>query len=55
MAGQTICAFADAVTGPALSSIRKFRPEFEELVLKGGLKAIGKVESTSHKIVGAHV
>lgn len=36
MAGQTICAFADAVTGPALSSIRKFRAEFEEHIhLKG--------------------
>jgi NADH-quinone oxidoreductase subunit F len=32
MAGQTICAFADAVTGPALSSVRKFRAEFEEHV-----------------------
>lgn len=32
MAGQTICAFADAVTGPALSSIRKFRQEFEDHV-----------------------
>lgn len=30
MAGQTICAFADAVTGPALSSVRKFRQEFED-------------------------
>lgn len=29
MAGQTICAFADAVTGPALSSLKKFREEFE--------------------------
>lgn len=29
MAGQTICAFSDAVTGPALSSVRKFREEFE--------------------------
>jgi len=29
MAGQTICAFADAVTGPALSSLKKFRSEFE--------------------------
>lgn len=32
MAGQTICAFAEAVTGPALSAIRKFRSEFEEHV-----------------------
>ncbi|MBC7661937.1 MAG: NADH-quinone oxidoreductase subunit NuoF [Chitinophagaceae bacterium] len=32
MAGQTICAFADAVTGPALSSVRKFRHDFEEHV-----------------------
>ncbi len=32
MAGQTICAFSDAVTGPALSSVRKFRHEFEEHV-----------------------
>ena len=55
MAGQTICAFADAVTGPALSSVRKFRGEFEELVAKGGLKGIGKKESASHKLVGAHV
>jgi NADH-quinone oxidoreductase subunit F len=55
MAGQTICAFADAVTGPALSSIRKFRPEFEELVSKGGLKGIGRQEAESHKLVGAHV
>ncbi|HLE09800.1 MAG: NADH oxidoreductase (quinone) subunit F [Bdellovibrionales bacterium RIFOXYD12_FULL_39_22] len=30
MAGQTICAFADAVTGPALSAVRKFRSEFED-------------------------
>jgi NADH-quinone oxidoreductase subunit F len=29
MAGKTICAFADAVTGPALSSVKKFREEFE--------------------------
>jgi len=35
MAGQTICAFADAVTGPALSSIRKFRAEFEAHVKQG--------------------
>ncbi len=35
MAGQTICAFADAVTGPALSAIRKFRAEFEEHVRLG--------------------
>jgi NADH-quinone oxidoreductase subunit F len=32
MAGQTICAFADAVTGPALSSVRKFRGDFEALI-----------------------
>ncbi|MDH4468666.1 MAG: NADH-quinone oxidoreductase subunit NuoF [Bacteriovoracaceae bacterium] len=35
MAGQTICAFADAVTGPALSSIKKFRHEFEEHIRLG--------------------
>lgn len=55
MAGQTICAFADAVTGPALSSVRKFRSEFDEMVMKGGLKGIGRTESVSHKMVGAHV
>lgn len=54
MAGQTICAFADAVTGPALSSVRKFRNEFEELIRNGGLKGIGRQESASHKLVGAH-
>jgi len=36
MAGQTICAFADAVTGPALSSVRKFREEFEAHVKMKG-------------------
>jgi NADH-quinone oxidoreductase subunit F len=55
MAGQTICAFADAVTGPALSSVRKFRSEFEEMILKGGLTGLGRTESVSHKMVGAHV
>jgi NADH-quinone oxidoreductase subunit F len=36
MAGLTICAFSDALTGPALSSIKKFRQEFEEHIkLKG--------------------
>lgn len=35
MAGQTICAFADAVTGPALSSLKKFRSEFEEHIKLG--------------------
>ncbi len=53
MAGQTICAFADAVTGPALSSVKKFRHEFEELIRSGGLHP-KKVEH-SHKSVGAHV
>lgn len=36
MAGQTICAFADAVTGPALSSVRKFREEFEAHIIQKG-------------------
>jgi NADH-quinone oxidoreductase subunit F len=35
MAGQTICAFADAVTGPALSSLKKFRKEFEAHITQG--------------------
>lgn len=35
MAGQTICAFADAVTGPALSTVRKFRADFEEHIKLG--------------------
>lgn len=35
MAGQTICAFADAVTGPALSSLKKFRKEFEAHIAEG--------------------
>jgi NADH-quinone oxidoreductase subunit F len=35
MAGQTICAFADAVTGPAKSAIVKFREEFEEHIRLG--------------------
>jgi hypothetical protein len=55
MAGQTICAFADAVTGPALSSVRKFRGEFEDLVRNGGLKGIGRTESVSHRMETAHV
>ena len=36
MAGQTICAFADAVTGPALSALRKFRSEFEQHIHQKG-------------------
>jgi hypothetical protein len=54
MAGQTICAFADAVTGPALSSVKKFRSEFEDLIKNGGLHP-KKDDAHSHKRVGAHV
>ena len=36
MAGQTICAFADAVTGPAISALRKFRSEFEQHIHQKG-------------------
>jgi len=54
MAGQTICAFADAVTGPALSSVRKFRHEFEDLIRKGGVKN-KKSEPSSALPEGAHV
>jgi NADH-quinone oxidoreductase subunit F len=50
MAGQTICAFADAVTGPALSSVKKFRPEFEAMIKNGGL-----YKSKAEKREGAHV
>ncbi len=52
MAGQTICAFADAVTGPALSSVKKFRPEFEELIKNGGLRGNKNQERVTE---GAHV
>lgn len=48
MAGQTICAFADAVTGPALSSIRKFRKEFEDHVLQGCCPLKGPKHSHVH-------
>jgi NADH-quinone oxidoreductase subunit F len=51
MAGQTICAFADAVTGPALSSVRKFREDFEEMIRVGGLR--GQVQNKVQE--GAHV
>jgi NADH-quinone oxidoreductase subunit F len=54
MAGQTICAFADAVTGPALSSVKKFRSEFEDLIRNGGLHP-KKGEAHSHAKEGAHV
>lgn len=48
MAGQTICAFADAVTGPALSSVRKFRAEFEQHInLKG---CPYKINANSHQL-----
>jgi len=54
MAGQTICAFADAVTGPALSSVRKFRHEFEALIRNGGVK--NKTSEPSSALPeGAHV
>ncbi|HXH76343.1 MAG TPA: NADH-quinone oxidoreductase subunit NuoF [Bacteriovoracaceae bacterium] len=52
MAGQTICAFADAVTGPALSSVKKFRHEFEDLIRNGGLKGH---KAETKKLEGAHV
>ncbi|MBF0313077.1 MAG: NADH-quinone oxidoreductase subunit NuoF [Oligoflexia bacterium] len=35
MAMQTICAFSDAVTGPALSSIHKFKEEFIQHIESG--------------------
>lgn len=35
MAGQTICVFSDAVTGPALSSLQKFRADFEKHIFEG--------------------
>ena len=54
MAGQTICAFADAVTGPALSSVRKFRSEFEDLIRNGGLHGKKAVDHSAAK-EGAHV
>jgi NADH-quinone oxidoreductase subunit F len=54
MAGQTICAFADAVTGPALSSVKKFRSEFEDLIRNGGLHP-EKGMASSHAKEGAHV
>lgn len=54
MAGQTICAFADAVTGPALSSVKKFRSEFEDLIKNGGLHP-KKDEAQSLETVGANV
>jgi len=36
MIGQTICAFSEAMTGPALSSIRKFKSEFLEHINNKG-------------------
>ena len=35
MAGQTICALADAAVFPVQSFIKKFRPEFEEYIKNG--------------------
>ena len=53
MAGQTICAFADAVTGPALSSVRKFREEFESHIRLGRCPL--KQGQAPHKERGHHV
>jgi NADH-quinone oxidoreductase subunit F len=36
MVGNTICAFADGASQPALSFVRKFRLHFEDYVLNGG-------------------
>jgi NADH-quinone oxidoreductase subunit F len=36
MVGRTICVLADAAAMPARSIVRKFRPEFEAWVAKGG-------------------
>ncbi|MBL7666312.1 MAG: NADH-quinone oxidoreductase subunit NuoF [Bacteriovoracaceae bacterium] len=56
MAGQTICAFADAVTGPALSSVKKFRKEFEDHITQGCCphKGPGHRHAHDHK-ESAHV
>jgi len=54
MAGQTICAFADAVTGPALSSVKKFRQEFEEHIkLKCCPLKVKRPQQHSDVVVGA--
>ena len=55
MAGQTICAFADAVTGPALSSIRKFRQEFEDHIRLGCCPLKGSEHTHGHQKESAHV
>jgi NADH-quinone oxidoreductase subunit F len=57
MAGQTICAFADAVTGPALSSVKKFRGEFEAMIRNGGSPKFRKQKPHSHvdNTVGSYV
>jgi NADH-quinone oxidoreductase subunit F len=36
MVGRTICVLADAAAMPARSIVRKFRPEFEAYIAKGG-------------------
>lgn len=56
MAGQTICAFADAVTGPALSSVRKFRSEFEDHIRLKCCPHKTKGDTLGHAVKGdAHV
>jgi NADH-quinone oxidoreductase subunit F len=55
MAGQTICAFADAVTGPALSSVKKFRKEFEDHILQGCCPKKGHQANHHHHEDHAHV
>lgn len=57
MAGQTICAFADAVTGPALSSVKKFRSEFEEHIRlkKCPMKNYSMTaQNINQNLIGAH-
>jgi NADH-quinone oxidoreductase subunit F len=46
MLGRTICVLADAAAMPGRSIVKKFRPEFEAHIAKGGSPKVG---GSSHK------
>jgi NADH-quinone oxidoreductase subunit F len=42
--GNTICAFGDGAAQPALSFVRKFRPQLEDYIKNGGKGQTGTLE-----------
>jgi NADH-quinone oxidoreductase subunit F len=48
--GRTVCAFGDALIAPVVSTIKHWRPEYEELIRQAESTRTSAVEA----VVGAH-